>query len=141
MRGAMVHSGQRLFRSLSKHGLSGTWERAFRKAPTSPVVQEPEPTHPFDLLHGTDTGGYLSSADLHGVSLSSLYTTAYYGVAPSVLTHAIATLPLKYEDFTFVDLGCGKGRAVLVAAQFPSVNSSEWRSRRNSATRLAPTSP
>ena len=119
MRGAFVHSHQRLFRSLRNHGFSGTWERAFRKAPTTYVLQEPEPVHPFDLLHGTDTGGYISSADLHGTSLSSLYVTAYYGVAPSVLTQAIAALPVKQVNFSFVDLGCGKGRAVFVAADFP----------------------
>jgi SAM-dependent methyltransferase len=119
VRGAFVHSYQRLVRSLRNHGLSGTWERAFRKAPTAPEVAVPEPTHPFDLLHGTDTGGYLSSADLHGTTLSSLYTTAYYGVAPSVLAQAIAALPVKPEGFNFLDLGCGKGRGLFVAADFP----------------------
>jgi SAM-dependent methyltransferase len=119
VRGAIVHSYRRLFRSLSNHGLSGTLGRAFRKAPTAPQTQEPKPPHPFDLLHGTDTGGYISGADLQSVSLSALYISAYIGIAPSVLTQAISALPLKPEDFTFIDLGCGKGRALMVASQFP----------------------
>jgi SAM-dependent methyltransferase len=118
-RGAFVHSYQRLFRSLRNHGFSGTWERAFRKAPTSSVPRAPEPVHPFDILHGTDTSGYIASAELHGTSLSSLLITAYYGIAPSVLTQAIVGLPVKPENFSFVDVGCGKGRAVYVAANFP----------------------
>src|SRR5271163_1099646 len=77
VRGAIAHSCQRLFRSLKNHGLRGTLRRAFIKAPVAPGAQEPEPAHPFDLQNGTDTGGYHSSADLHGNTLSSLYTTAY----------------------------------------------------------------
>ena len=29
------------------------------------------------------------------------------------------SLPLRHEDFTFVDFGSGKGRAVLVASRYP----------------------
>jgi SAM-dependent methyltransferase len=118
-RGAIVHSYQRLFRALRNHGVSGTFERAFRKAPTSPFALVTRPPHPFDLDHGTDTGGYISGADLPSVSLSALYITAYAGISPSVLVQALLHLPFKTEDFTFVDLGCGKGRALMVASQFP----------------------
>ena len=118
VRSAVVRSWQRLVRSLRNHGLGGTLERAFVKAPAAPV-REARPPHPFDVRHGTDTGGYISGADLQGVSLSGLYATAYAGVPPSVMTQAIADLPLRPAEFTFVDLGCGKGRALLVAAEFP----------------------
>jgi SAM-dependent methyltransferase len=119
VRGATVRSLQRLVRSLRNHGLGGTLERAFVKAPAAAVTRQEKPPHPFDLRHGTDTGGYISGADLHGVSLSGLYVTAYAGVPPSVMTQAVADLPLRPAEFTFVDLGCGKGRALLVAAEFP----------------------
>jgi SAM-dependent methyltransferase len=52
-------------------------------------------------------------------SLSALLITGYIGIGPSALVQAIAALPLRPGDFSFVDLGCGKGRAVLIAAQFP----------------------
>ena len=118
VRGAVVRSWQRLVRSLRNHGLGGTLERAFVKAPAAPV-REARPPHPFDVRHGTDTGGYISGADLQGVSLSGLYVTAYAGVPPSAMTQAIADLPVRPAEFSFVDLGCGKGRALLVAAEFP----------------------
>jgi SAM-dependent methyltransferase len=117
VRGAIVHSFQRLFRSLKNYGFGGTFRRAFIKAPT--VSAEPEPVHPFDIQHGTDTGGYYSSADLRGKTLSMVYTTAYYGIAPSALASALSDLKIPYGEFTFADIGCGKGRAMLVAAQFP----------------------
>ncbi len=117
--GAIAHSYQRLVRSVRTHGLSGTWERAFRKAPAAPPeFLIPDKPHPFDLQHGTDTGGWLSSGELSGNSLSSLYSTAYYGVPPSTLRQAIRSLPIDPAIFTFIDLGCGKGRALLVAAEF-----------------------
>jgi SAM-dependent methyltransferase len=116
-RGAIVHSCQRLLRSLKSYGLRGTFSRAFIKAPT--VNSAPEPVHPFDIQHGTDTGGYYSSADLHGKTLSVVYTTAYYGIAPSALASALSDLNINYNEFTFADVGCGKGRAMIVAAQFP----------------------
>ena len=119
MRGAVVHSSRRLFRSLRGHGVRGTFSRAFLKAPVAPIVEAAEPAHPFDLQHGTDTGGYHSSADLGGSLLSSLYTTSYYGIAPSALSSALSSLAIAYDEFTFVDVGCGKGRALMVAAEFP----------------------
>jgi hypothetical protein len=119
VRGATVHSIQRLFRSIKNHGLHGTIHRAFIKAPVVPGADTPEPPHPFDLRYGTDTGGYTSSAELRGNTLSSLYTTAYWGIAPSAFSSALSSLKINFDEFTFVDVGCGKGRAILVAAQFP----------------------
>jgi SAM-dependent methyltransferase len=119
VRGAIVHAWRRLFRSLKSHGLRGTLRRAFIKAPTVAGEPAPEPAHPFDLKNGIDTGGYYSSADLHGKTLSSFYTTAYYGIAPSALASALSDLHINFSEFTFADVGCGKGRAIVVAAQFP----------------------
>ncbi len=116
----MAHSYYRLLRPLGNRGLSGNLVRAFRKPPAIPA---PEPPHPFDLRHGTDTGSFVSSADLRRNSRCSLSAgAAALGVAPSALTQAISNLPLYPENFSFVDLGCGKGRALLVAAEFPFRN-------------------
>jgi hypothetical protein len=120
-RGALTHSFQRFYRSLRQHGPGGVFARAFIKAPVLPVANppEPRPPHPFDVLHGTDTGGFISGANMPAATLSAIYTTVCLGIAPSALQSALAALPVKYEDFTFVDVGCGKGRALLIAAEFP----------------------
>ncbi|HEX9199982.1 MAG TPA: class I SAM-dependent methyltransferase [Acidobacteriaceae bacterium] len=117
-RGAIAHSWQRLARSLRNHGIGGTFDRAFRKAPVAPRPATPLPPDPFDLTHGTDTGGYISGANFAAISLSALYTTAYHGTPSTAFTQSLEHLPIKPEDFTFIDLGCGKGRALMVAAQF-----------------------
>ena len=63
---------------------------------------------------------------------SALWNTAYYGIAPSIFDRALALLgtpadPTQPEQkdsptwsrFTFVDLGSGKGRALLLASHYP----------------------
>jgi SAM-dependent methyltransferase len=114
VRGAIRDTYQRLSRSLRNRGFRGTFKRIVGITPKSPVEPVPLQTNTFDLIHGTDTGGFI-----YGQSLSTLHGTAYLGSSPSSLTPALSELPLRHEDFTFIDLGCGKGRALLVAAQFP----------------------
>lgn len=69
--------------------------------------------HPYDRVNGTDTCGVVRRMGREtGPSLSSP------GPQPSVLRHAVAALP-AVDAFTFLDLECGKGRALLVASEFP----------------------
>ena len=124
LRAAIAHATSRIFGSMRNHGLGGTLRRSVRQAPEAPAITTTEPaieleTHPFDLRHGTDTSGCLGSAVLPPTSLSALFITGYIGIGPSALVEAIAALPIDHQRFTFVDLGCGKGRALLVASQFP----------------------
>ena len=84
-----------------------------------PGAANAEHPHPFDLTHGTDTGGYLPGADLSTGSPADLYNSAYYAISPSTLTAALGHIPAPLETLCFYDLGCGKGRALLVAAAFP----------------------
>jgi SAM-dependent methyltransferase len=74
--------------------------------------------HPFDRLHGTDTSGWVSPAELPMENPVRAHAICYAGSQPSVLRRALAALP-AVETCTFLDLGCGKGRALLVASEFP----------------------
>ena len=84
------------------------------------------PIHPFDRLHGTDTSGLLPGTTIaQGTGLAPEELTAYYGVAPSIL-EAVVDLwlrecapPQAIEETVFLDVGAGKGRAMLVASQHP----------------------
>ena len=82
--------------------------------------------HPFDLKYGTDTGGYLSPDQLRGGQAHDAMNNGYSAVAPSVFREACrlwrGTLPgsaARIEAYTFVDVGAGKGRALLLAAELP----------------------
>jgi hypothetical protein len=81
--------------------------------------------HSFDLLHGTDTSGLIpGSVIAQGTRAKPSELTAYYGVAPSIL-HGLLdiwlhrTSPQPIEKTVFLDVGAGKGRAMLLASQFP----------------------
>jgi hypothetical protein len=73
--------------------------------------------HPFDRFYGTDTSGYVGMDQLPD-GTSSVHAMSYAGSQPSTVRAALRQLP-SVEDYTFVDLGCGKGRALLVASEFP----------------------
>ncbi|ADW69801.1 class I SAM-dependent methyltransferase [Granulicella tundricola] len=82
------------------------------------------PTHPFDRVHHTDTGGLIERTQLITGHANDAHVTAYYGIAPSILDAVIdlwqGTRP-KYpiDRYTFVDIGAGKGRAVMTASLHP----------------------
>ena len=74
--------------------------------------------HPFDRTYGTDTSGFLCGEEILTGHPAEEHGSPYAGVQPSILRTALATLP-GLEKSTFIDLGCGKGRPMLVASEFP----------------------
>lgn len=87
--------------------------REHKQSPASNVI------HPFDMAHGTDTSGLIRGEDLPTGHPSGLWSTAYYGISPTLLLHLLNTLDIEHQRFTFLDLGSGKGRALLLASRFP----------------------
>jgi hypothetical protein len=80
--------------------------------------------HPFDLQFGVRTSGLIAGRNLKSGHRHDRQSTAYYGVAPSVFQSMIVrwrrTKPVAPIDgFTFVDLGAGMGRAMLLASEYP----------------------
>ena len=82
--------------------------------------------HPFDVAHGTETSGLISGTVIaRGTTVEAADLTAYYGIAPSILRglldlwlrelHPLAPI----ERTVFLDVGAGKGRAMLVASEYP----------------------
>jgi SAM-dependent methyltransferase len=77
------------------------------------------PVHPFDRQFGVETSGLLFAEDLLSGSAKDLYNAGYFGVAPSAFRQILRRLQLDFEKYTFVDLGSGKGRALLIASDYP----------------------
>jgi SAM-dependent methyltransferase len=82
--------------------------------------------HPFDRKYGTDTGGYMSPDELRGGAAHDAMNNGYSAVAPSVLREAcrrwretLSYSTAHVEAYTFVDVGAGKGRALLLAVELP----------------------
>src|ERR1035441_4397349 len=95
-------------------------------APTRPrdrLLLTPFPIHPFDQAHGVDTSGLVPARHLVTGHANDEHVTAYYGVAPSILRALIGhwreTIPPHpISSYTFIDVGAGKGRGLLVASEF-----------------------
>ena len=82
------------------------------------------PIHPFDQAHGVDTSGLVPAKHLVTGHANDEHVTAYYGVAPSILRALIhewreSVPPHPISSYTFIDIGAGKGRGLLVASEYP----------------------
>jgi SAM-dependent methyltransferase len=81
------------------------------------------PIHPFDQMHGVDTSGLVPAKHLVTGHANDEHVTAYYGVAPSILRALIdqwreTIPPHPISSYTFIDIGAGKGRGLLVASEY-----------------------
>jgi predicted RNA methylase len=85
-----------------RHIYGGGWERV----------------HPFDRQNGVDTSGYVAPEALPGSRFSQTWRHIYGGSQPSIIRAALRELP-ELTGFSFLDLGAGKGRPAMVAAEFP----------------------
>jgi predicted RNA methylase len=74
--------------------------------------------HPLDLAFAIDTSGYMPAEQLTTDRRLASLINPYAASSPSVVRKSLAAL-LEVESYTFVDLGCGKGRAMIVASELP----------------------
>ncbi|MHB8108936.1 MAG: class I SAM-dependent methyltransferase [Syntrophorhabdaceae bacterium] len=91
----------------------------------------------FDRRWGVDTCGIILPDKSEVVGKNWVYGTRYQGIDPVSLEGALKALTISYKDFTFIDFGSGKGRAILVASRFPfkKVIGVEYCPRLNSVAR------
>jgi len=73
--------------------------------------------HPFDRSLGSDTSGFVGPGELPSSPFDSQKKHGYAGSQPSILRTALSVLPSP-DSYSFIDLGCGKGRPLLVASEF-----------------------
>lgn len=79
----------------------------------------------FDHAHGVDTGGIIPTAKLYRGAegwCEPVHRTHFAGYEPTQQKHfrfAVSRIPGPPEAWSFVDVGAGKGRAVLLALAYP----------------------
>jgi len=83
------------------------------------TAQKRELTEAFDARFGTDTSRtfHWSDLDATGGDVPSLWR--YYPITRAGFDPAMNAIDVSLDDFTFVDLGSGKGRALFYAADWP----------------------
>src|SRR3984957_17090364 len=105
----------RLWRGLGREKKEAVPRKGGGKKPSFRAV------HPFDERFGVETSGLIY--ELPSGHQHDLHNNGYFAVAPSVF-HSIMRamleqLHLDFQRFRFVDLGSGKGRALLLASDYP----------------------
>ena len=93
------------------------WPKAARPRIEQSAYRSYRAVHPFDERFGVETSGLVY--DLPTGHENDAYNNGYFGVAPSVFIEIFERLRLDYRQFTFVDAGSGKGRALLLATGYP----------------------
>lgn len=73
----------------------------------------------FDSRFGTDTGGEIPVELLAHAPEVAAQAVSYEASDPGAFRHMIRELPVRHEEYTFVDLGSGKGRTLLLASSWP----------------------
>lgn len=72
----------------------------------------------FDRAHGVRTEYTIRLEDLD-VRDKAQFSLEYQPTPPPALRAILKNLQIAYQEFIFIDLGSGLGRAVLVASEFP----------------------
>lgn len=77
----------------------------------------------FDVKYGTETNEIVAVDDAE-ISDDTVRKSAilYVPIREVVLRHILSYLSsLDLSQFSFIDLGCGKGRAILIASEYPFI--------------------
>lgn len=73
--------------------------------------------HPYDRDHGVRTSGAVPGFAISPGDPMDAPTTVYGAAQPSIIRTALAAIP-DPQHCHFLDLGCGKGRPLLIATEF-----------------------
>lgn len=116
-------------RAIRRHGVFGLFKVAMGRAKglatrlrpsvRAEILRGEQRAHDFDQRFGVDTTGYIHPTALTLRHRNQVHAVSYGASDPKDFRSAIASLPIDYANFVFVDFGSGKGRAILLASEFP----------------------
>jgi hypothetical protein len=119
-------------RSLRRRGIVGTLGHAIRMvvaAALQPITVRllrrrkrqvrREIDERFDRKYGVDTSGTILKRELDIQGGNVEHATLYQAVYPGPFIEVMVQLPVDFKRSEFIDFGSGKGRALLLASEFP----------------------
>jgi hypothetical protein len=120
----------RIRKSVRDHGLAKSMLRGVllpmhlvREYLAARKLRPDEGTSDFDRAHDVDTdgefGGWTYLSDLSIPSSNWIEGHDYRAIEPDRFGGVLTSLGILFDDYTFVDYGSGKGRALLLASEFP----------------------
>jgi hypothetical protein len=119
----------RIRKSLRERGLATTLRRSFllplhllREYRVAKSLPAGGRLSEFDRVHGVDTdgqyGGWTYLSDLDIPSPNWIDGHDYLPIEPDRFKRVLESLDIAFEDFTLIDFGSGKGRALLMASEY-----------------------
>jgi SAM-dependent methyltransferase len=103
-----------------RYGVRGTLRQAVGVGATAKERRRyQQREREFDERHNVETAGIVR---LFGLDITSPWKelgVRYQAINPDVFRPLIERLPIDYRQFVFFDFGSGKGRALLLASEFP----------------------
>jgi hypothetical protein len=106
--------------SLRTRGVRGTLGRAWRiVSQRSELRRKTRADWAYDRQHGVDTASWVRVPDLDTSSTNVEHAVRYEPSSVSEFELLMAKLRVDHSDFTFVDYGSGKGRVLMLAADYP----------------------
>ena len=103
--------GAKVIQTYRRDGLAATIRKAFV------ALGRVHRTDDFDRRHGTDTSNIELLWKFKIDSPNARFGARYQATDEQMLVDAVSFLPEPPQSFTFIDLGCGKGRTLLVASK------------------------
>jgi SAM-dependent methyltransferase len=100
------------FRRVRQVGLVATLRGGLRH-----LTRVRRPVDDFDRIHGTDTGTFESLWKLKIHSPNARFGNSYQATDPEELVDSVEFINENPQAFTFIDIGCGKGRTLLGASK------------------------
>lgn len=112
------------FHSQGLHGLAlhlakKLYSAIWKKKDLKWLIHKDRVDRLFDDAYDIDTRGITELADLEVAGRNRIYGLPHIASDPDEFSDALASLQIRHEDFIFIDLGSGKGRALLLALSFP----------------------
>jgi SAM-dependent methyltransferase len=108
---AFMRADNRLEWLADKAAWRGFWQR---------IPIEEEANRAFDRRHGTDTADEIGLVET-GVSgeQARAGNGVYRPLWEGAFHDALRTVGVAFDDYSFVDLGCGKGKLLMLASAYP----------------------
>lgn len=113
--------GQDLLWTLKSRGISPTLRWLRRSAPYYLWLYcTPSGRHElkFDQVHGVETDGMVPRWEMGDVGPNLRFAVQYLPTKPRKFRALLDSLHINYSDFTFIDIGSGKGRTLLLAQDY-----------------------
>ncbi len=104
-----------IVRKVRQVGVLETFKHGVRKL----IRGKTSAADPFDSKYGTDTARIVSVGALDIPNEKLEHSNRYEAVVPEAFEGIMRDVPVAHGEYIFIDVGSGKGRALLLASRFP----------------------